>query len=280
MKHFFCIAFAFLLFFICAQSGRSESQALASSPAWRVLNFQSRNQLPRPFVRIFRGTSTKVSENRPKVETVQVETVQVEAVPEAKEENWKPLFDGEALTDWIVPAYGGDGEVSVKEGKIVIERGLMMTGIRYDKEFPTIDYEIRYEARRTGGYDFFAACTFPVKGSFCTFVNGGWGGGVIGLSSINGYDASENETTKYHAFKENLWYRFHIRVREEQIQVWITPQNKEGDWETEKLVVDLEMDTNKKLSTRFEMNLYKPLGISTWNTEGQLRNIEYRKVKE
>ena len=201
------------------------------------------------------------------------------AVQEKTTENWKSLFDGEALTDWTVPIYGGDGEVSVEDGTIVIGRGIMMTGIRYEKEFPKIDYEIRYEARRTGGYDFFAACTFPVKDSFCSFINGGWGGGVIGLSSINGCDASENETTKYHEFKDNMWYRFHIRVYDKQIQVGITPQNKEGDWGAEKMVVDLEIDENTKLSTRYEVNMYKPLGICTWNASGQLRNIEYRIMK-
>jgi len=191
--------------------------------------------------------------------------------------NWQPLFDGNTMAGWTVPVYGGDGEVEAREGSIVIGRGDSITGIRYEKEFPTIDYEIQYEARRTGGYDFFAACTFPVKERHCTFVNGGWGGGVIGLSSINGYDASENLTSVFVDFRNDTWYRFRIRVTEAMIQVWMTPQDKEGNWEAERSIVECEME-DKEVSTRFEMDLYKPLGFCTYSTEGQLRNIEYRNI--
>ena len=195
-------------------------------------------------------------------------------------ETWQPLFDGdETMAGWMVPVYGGDGEVEVREGNIVIGRGEMMTGIRYEKEFPTINYEIQYEARRTQGYDFFAACTFPVKESYCTFINGGWGGGTVGLSSINGYDESENTTSSYFSFKGNAWYRFRIRVTEEMIQVGITAQDKDGNWETEKSVVELVLE-DRKLSTRYEMGKYKPLGFCTWHTEGQIRNIKYKKIEK
>jgi len=191
--------------------------------------------------------------------------------------DWQPLFDGKTMAGWMVPVYGGDGEVEAREGTIVIGRGDSMTGIRYEKEFPKIDYEIQYEARRTGGYDFFAACTFPVKESHCTFVNGGWGGGVVGLSSINGYDASENVTSEFFDFRENIWYRFRIRVTDAMIQVWITPQDKEGNWGAEQSVVELELE-DKEVSTRFEVDLYKPLGFCTYCTEGQLRNVEYWRI--
>ena len=197
-------------------------------------------------------------------------------VERTEEKVWTSLFNGESLAGWAVPVYGGDGAVDVQEGNLVIGRGEQMTGIRYEKEFPRMDYEIRYEARRTEGYDFFAACTFPVKESFCTFINGGWGGGAVGLSSINGYDASENETSSYFDFREKTWYRFRINVKENRIQVWITPQNKEGDWEAEEGLIDFEMDDDTRLSTRMEVDLYKPFGFCTWASEGQLRNIEYQ----
>jgi len=190
-------------------------------------------------------------------------------------ENWLPLFDGDSMAGWTVPVYGGDGDVDVHEGNIVIGRGEMMTGIRYEKEFPKVNYEIRYEARRTQGYDFFAACTFPVKESYCTFINGGWGGGLTGLSSVDGADASENSTSSYFAFQTNIWYRFRIQVTDDKIQVWLTPQDKEGNWEEERSMVELDT-TDRTLSTRYEVDRYKPLGFGTWNSEGQLRKIEYR----
>jgi hypothetical protein len=36
------------------------------------------------------------------------------------------------------------------------------------------------------GSDFFAALTFPVNDLFCTLINGGWGGMLVGLSSLDG----------------------------------------------------------------------------------------------
>lgn len=194
-------------------------------------------------------------------------------------DNWVQLFDGKTMTGWTVPTFGDDGDVDVKDGTIVIGQGDSITGIRYNKEFPKVEYEIRYEARRTGGGDFFGACTFPVKESYCTFVNSGWGGAITGLSSIDGSDASENSFSTYFEYKDNTWYQFRIRITNKMIQVWITPQDKEGNWEAEQSVIELETD-DRTLSTRYEMDKYKPLGFCTYATEGQLRNIEYRKVVE
>ena len=175
-------------------------------------------------------------------------------------------------------AKGGDGEVDVRGGNLVIGRGTTMTGIRSLKEFPKVNYEIRYEARRTQGYDFFAACTFPIKESFCTFINGGWGGGLTGLSNVNGYDASENPTTAYFEYRDNTWHRFRIRVTDDRIQVWIAAQDREGNWGEEESVIEIETE-DREFSTRFEVERYKPLGFTAWNTEGQLRNIEYRMIE-
>ena len=203
--------------------------------------------------------------------------IKPDAAPQntAPSETWTSIFDGESLAGWAVPIYGGDGEVDVQRGQLVIGRGVMMTGIRYEKDFPKNNYEIRYEARRTQGYDFFAACTFPIKERFCTFINGGWGGGLIGLSNIDGYDASENPSTAYFDFLDNVWYRFRIRVTDDNIQVWITPQTREGTWQPEESVIDIALN-NITLSTRMEVDRYKPLGFTTWTSEGQLRKIEYR----
>jgi len=70
-----------------------------------------------------------------------------------------------------------------------------LTGITWTGEFPKSGYEIRFEAARLEGNDFFAGITFPVKDSFCSWINGGWGGTVVGLSSLDGDDASENDTS-------------------------------------------------------------------------------------
>lgn len=60
---------------------------------------------------------------------------------------------------------------------------------------PVMNYELSLEAMRVDGSDFFCGLTFPVGSNFCSFIVGGWGGGVVGLSSLNSEDASQNETT-------------------------------------------------------------------------------------
>jgi len=259
MKHFLCPALSLLLLVGC-----SEMRPGASSGA-SCCGDHSKDKIVVPTMPTLEFPADVTPADAPSEE------------PPTSAESWLPLFDGDSMAGWMVPVYGGDGDVDVHEGNIVIGRGEMMTGIRYENEFPKVNYEIRYEARRTQGYDFFASCTFPVKESYCTFINGGWSGGLTGISSVDGLDASENSTSAYFAYKENVWYRFRIQVTDDKIQVWLTPQDAEGNWEEEKSVVELET-TDRTLSTRYEVERYKPLGFCTWTSEGQLRKIEYRNL--
>ena len=141
-----------------------------------------------------------------------------------------------------------------------------MTGITTThKDLPTTNYELAYEAMRTTGEDFFAAATFPVGKSHITLVNGGWGGFVTGLSSLNGMDASENETTSSYKYEDKTWYRFRVRVTGEVIRCWV------GDKEL--AAVDYR---ERHVGTRVETRSSEPLGFATWKTGGALRNIEVR----
>jgi hypothetical protein len=67
-------------------------------------------------------------------------------------------------------------------------------------------------------------------------------------------------------------------VTNDAVQVWITAQDKEGNWGEETKHVGVVLDEDTTLSTRMEMNAYRPLGFCTWATEGQLRNIMYRSL--
>lgn len=191
-------------------------------------------------------------------------------LPLCAEEKTEPrsLFDGKSLEPWKSTQFGGEGAVEVKEGAIVFDQGVMLTGIHYTKDdLPKTNYELTWEGRRTLGIDFFAAATFPVKDSFCSFIPGGWGGAVVGLSSIDRKDASENETTQYIAFKDNQWYKFRVRVTDEKIQCWID----------DKQVIDVSI-VGKKITTRNEVNLSQPLGFIAWESAAELRNIAIRKL--
>ena len=183
---------------------------------------------------------------------------------------WKALFDGKALTGWKSTDFGGEGEVTVKDGVILMEVGNDMTGITYSRDdFPKIDYEVTLEGKKVKGSDFFCTTTFPVGDSHCSLVVGGWGGAVVGLSSIDGRDASENDTKSLQTFERDKWYRVRIRVTGERIQAWID----------DKRVVDLATK-GKKITIRGECDASKPFGIATWRTVGAVRDIRLRSLTE
>ncbi len=144
---------------------------------------------------------------------------------------WISLFDGESLGCWEGGGEAGGIDPKVEDGCLVIGMGAMSSGIKFNPEkapepFPKTNYEIEYIAKRQLGCDFFAAMTFPFGESSCTLVNGGWGGTLFGLSSIDKMDASENSYSSYYAFKNKTWYVFRIRVTEKTITVWLDDEKK------------------------------------------------------
>jgi len=186
----------------------------------------------------------------------------------AAQEGWKPLFDGKSLGHWKSANFGGEGRVYLQDGQIVLEMGDSMTGITWTgEELPRIDYEIRLEAMKLDGNDFFCGLTFPVRDSHCSFIVGGWGGGTVGLSSLDGKDAAHNETSRIMNFADERWYRIRVRVAGSGIQAWIDDEK----------VVDAAT-ANRRISTRPEVELSKPLGIATWVTKAAVRKIELRRL--
>ena len=178
------------------------------------------------------------------------------------------LFDGKTLDGWEKTDFFKPGEVKVEGGAIVMTAGRPMTGITTTRcDLPTTDYELTYEAQRLTGTDFFAAATFPVNGSFLTFVNGGWGGTITGLSSIDGMDASENETGKFYKFQDKTWYKFRIEVTGDTVRCRIDGKD----------VVSIDLK-DRSLKTRIETRPNQPLGFATWETGGALRAIEIHRL--
>jgi sugar phosphate isomerase/epimerase len=179
---------------------------------------------------------------------------------------WKPLFDGKTLTGWKAPNFSGQGEVEVKDGQMILGTGSDITGMNYTGDLPKMNYEVALEASRQQGSDFFCGLTLPYGDKCCTLVVGGWGGSLVGLSSINGDDASENETTKFLKFETGKWYRIRVKMTPEKIEAWIDDDQ----------VVKVETP-GKKIDMRpGEIELSKPFGIATFRTQAALRDIKLR----
>jgi len=174
--------------------------------------------------------------------------------------SWKPLTG-----DWEVSQFGGDGPVEITESLITFGFGDPMTGIRWEGEFEKENYEVELEARRTDGFDFFCGLTFPIADSHASFILGGWGGGIIGISSIDGRDASENETTNFRNFDNDRWYKVRVRVDSYEIQCWVD----------DKLACGLPRE-DKKFDIRFEMDQCVPMGIANFQCKSEFRNLRYR----
>ncbi len=181
---------------------------------------------------------------------------------------WRPLFDGKTLTNWQSTKFIGEGAVKVENGQIVLEAGRNLTGITWiGPELPTTNYEIALQAMRVEGSDFFAGVTFPVADSFCSLILGGWGGTVVGLSSINGMDASENETSQSIDFASGRWYAVRIRVTPATIEAWLD----------ERQIINQGLKGNK-IGTRFEVEPSQPLGVASWRTKAALRDLRLRRL--
>jgi hypothetical protein len=178
---------------------------------------------------------------------------------------WR-LFNGRNLEGWEEADYAGKGKVSVKDGVLYLERGYM-TGVRWTNDVLRVNYEVSYEAMRVDGTDFFCGFTFPVRDSVCTFIAGGWGGGVVGLSSIDGMDAANNATTSYLNFENGKWFKMRVRVTPQKIEAWI-----DGDQVVDQTIEDQEV------SVRIEMEACVPLGFATWSTTGAIRNVVLKKI--
>ncbi len=172
--------------------------------------------------------------------------------------------------DWAAIQFGGEGEVRWREGVLSLDAGVELTGAHYEGSLPEMPYELELEARKVSGADFFCGLTFPLSSpeECVTLIMGGWGGGTVGISSVDGMDASENETTTYGDFEQGRWYEIRIRVERECLSVFL-----DG-----KQVVDLET-RGKNLGLRpGVIESCAPLGVAAWQTASEIRRLRWRSL--
>jgi len=190
------------------------------------------------------------------------------AANETEESSWKDLNirpDG----SWVQSRFGGDGKLEIADGVISLGFGDPLTGVRWEGDFPKIGYEISLEARRTNGFDFFCGLTLPVGDQRCSLILGGWGGSLVGLSSIDGMDAAHNETMLVREFEQNRWYKVRMEVTEKRLRVWLDDEQ----------IIDFERD-GRPLDIRSEMEQSTPVGVAAFQCQSQIKNVRVRLVDQ
>jgi len=181
--------------------------------------------------------------------------------PKTKNSEAKPLAFAED-SSWTPSHFGGDGPIEMKDGVLSLGFGDPLTGVRWEGDFPKQDYEVSLEARRVGGFDFFCGLTLPLADQRFSLVLGGWGGSLVGLSSIDGLDASNNETMLIRNFEKNRWYKVRVRVAKEKINVWLDDEQ----------IIEIECK-GRVFDVRSEMLESLPLGIAAFQCESEVRNV-------
>ncbi len=229
---------------------------------------QSRTRLPesKPQKQTRAGSQPAPTEVAPAVVTEKPATPMPQTLKPGQEIS---LFEGKTLGQWKSTDFGGQGDVTIKDSAIHMAMGSYMTGINWTGPVVRMNYEITLEATRVEGSDFFCGLTFPVGEKPCSLILGGWGGSVCGLSSLDSFDASENETTRMMTFENGKWYRVRLRVVPDRIQAWLDDES----------LVDVET-TGKRIDIRLEVEASQPLGIATWNTAGAVRNLRLKNLPE
>jgi len=182
--------------------------------------------------------------------------------------SWQSMLNGTDLTGWQPISFGGEGEVECGDGVLVLPRGQPFTGVRFTNEFPTLDYEISLEARRVSGSDFFCGLTVPVGTNFCSLIVGGWGGGLVGISSLDGMDASENETMSIRAFEQGRWNRIRLHVAKDRIEAWIDDER----------VVNVSTVGRTIGLRRGAIEDCRPLGICSYVTDAEIRSVQWHRL--
>jgi hypothetical protein len=192
------------------------------------------------------------------------------ATTRAADKNVIELFDGKTLKNWKSTEFGGEGDVSVENGQIVVGAGSTLSGVTWTGgDLPKVNYEIELDAMKLNGSDFFLALTFPYKNSAASLVLGGWGGSLCGISSINGNDAANNEHTTTRDFPKNKWVHVRLRVTPDRIKAWL-------DHDDENPILDVDT-TDVEIGTRADIDAARPLGLSTFQTSAAYKNITLKK---
>lgn len=184
---------------------------------------------------------------------------------------WK-LLSEEFAPAWKASGMAEEGKVLIHDGEITLQPGQPMTGARFDAwrsaGLPVMRYAIEYEAMRVEGNDFFGTVTFPVNDAHVSLVLGGWGGTLVGISSIDDMDASENSTHGNGYFKNNRWHKVRIEVRDDELRAWIN----------DKLFVNTSTKGHRLGLRTGDIEKCVPFGFASYDTQSRIRGVLIRRL--
>lgn len=182
-----------------------------------------------------------------------------------------------SLSHWDPLVFGADGDIFVDDDVLHLDMGGPLTGVRYQGDAAELlgpnleNYEIAFEAQRIQGMDFFVGLTFPIgTDGEVTLIMGGWGGSLVGLSSLDHADASMNPSTQLMKFEQGQWYAVRVAVTATSIGVWIDDEQ----------VIDLQRADFTKFSLRGEVLDTAPLGMCCFQTHAAYRNFTVRPLND
>ena len=159
---------------------------------------------------------------------------------------------------------GGEGLASIAPNRILLEPGVPLSGVTWTGAAPVAPYTLEVEFTKRYGNDFPCALTFPVAGSHLSLVLGGWGGTVCGLSSLDGLDASRNETRFVRSFPPGA--RTHVRLEVHRAEVRAALDGVE--------VVRIDL-AGRSLGVREELLPCRPLGIAAFATAVEVHSVRW-----
>ena len=175
------------------------------------------------------------------------------------------LFHGDSIGPWQIAEksyFDKHGAVTWENGVLALPAGSPGTGVVANFDVPKNNYEVHFQARRTGGDDFFCGLTFPFNDQQGTLILGGWGGGTVGISNVNSFSAVENASTRNVAFEDNRWYKFRFRVTPTEIELWVDDKSL--------FVLDTE---DVKFSIWWEQKPMAPFGFASWRTAAEFKEL-------
>jgi formylglycine-generating enzyme required for sulfatase activity len=189
----------------------------------------------------------------------------------AKDPNADPgeaLFDGKSLRGWKVVGQGKSPAVA-EGGQVLIRAEQGLCGMAWQGAMPKSNYEITLEATRIAGPYDFCDIVFPIGNQHaCWSFGAGPKGNHVTLNLVNGGAFPQDEAARTMDIQNGRWYKIRIRVTEDRVEGWTDDVKK----------LDLPRAQTKFSIDDFQTGL-KPFGISTWHTQGAVRNLRLRRFQ-